>query len=376
ARFPYIFVDEFQDTNPVQTQVVNWLAESGSIVGVIGDPEQSIYGFQGAQRKDFVDFSLPNLMNYKISDNRRSTTQIVSFLNHVRADKLVQKPLRETEGVLLRDVPGEPVCAIVGETVKAVEHALSCVSDGSELHVLARNNDEVARLRTQTEGPSNDTWESFAESDSKRARFFEHLVTGVETARLGNFTVGLKELLRVMRMRNGTVRKPLKCPDAVSVLQCRGIVLSLLESLITRYQELATLSLMSVYELVSSTLGSSFPGLSLSGVRPGKFKEFAEATNYSDLAVAIRLADETRTVRTMHNAKGAEFANVLVSLGDVKENRLGHILNDDDCDEDEHRVTYVAISRAQIRLFLSVPSLTDDEERQLRKLGLGVEYVS
>lgn len=123
ARFPYIFVDEFQDTNPVQTQVVKWLAESGSIVGIIGDPEQSIYEFQGARRQDFVDFSLPDLMNYQIADNRRSTSPIVRLLNHVRTDQLMQQPLRKIDGVPVRQVAGEPVRVFVGEAAKTIDHA-------------------------------------------------------------------------------------------------------------------------------------------------------------------------------------------------------------------------------------------------------------
>jgi DNA helicase-2/ATP-dependent DNA helicase PcrA len=45
AKFPYFFVDEFQDTNPIQTAILKKIAESETIVGVIGDSAQSIYSF-------------------------------------------------------------------------------------------------------------------------------------------------------------------------------------------------------------------------------------------------------------------------------------------------------------------------------------------
>ena len=59
SRFPYVFIDEFQDTLAIQAQFVKWLASEGTIVGVIGDAEQSIYGFVGATPEHFRQFALP-----------------------------------------------------------------------------------------------------------------------------------------------------------------------------------------------------------------------------------------------------------------------------------------------------------------------------
>ena len=88
ARFPYLFVDEFQDTLPVQAALVRWLAEEGTIVGVIGDPEQAIYGFLDASATHFHEFRLTGHRTYEMQGNRRSTEAIVSFLNRVRTDGL------------------------------------------------------------------------------------------------------------------------------------------------------------------------------------------------------------------------------------------------------------------------------------------------
>lgn len=76
-KFPYLFIDEFQDTNPIQTSVVKKLASKNTIVGVIGDSAQSIYQFQGAKREDFETFLFDELKEYLIPDNRRSTNYIV-----------------------------------------------------------------------------------------------------------------------------------------------------------------------------------------------------------------------------------------------------------------------------------------------------------
>ncbi len=99
ARFPYLLIDEFQDTLPVQAAVVRWLADCGTIVGVIGDREQAIYGFLDASPTHFADFQLPGFKTYAIEGNRRSTGAIVTFLNGVRNDGLQQQPVETESGI-------------------------------------------------------------------------------------------------------------------------------------------------------------------------------------------------------------------------------------------------------------------------------------
>ena len=96
ARFPFIFVDEFQDTVPAQTTIVKWLAAEGSTIVVIGDAEQSIFEFAGATREHFIAFSLEGTDHHEIPQNRRSTREIIQLLNHVRPDGLNQECHRES----------------------------------------------------------------------------------------------------------------------------------------------------------------------------------------------------------------------------------------------------------------------------------------
>lgn len=83
AKFPYIFIDEFQDCNPIQVHAVKKFAEK-AIIGIIGDKAQSIYGFAGAEPKEFENFQLPNLQYYQMKENRRSSNEIIDLLNHIR----------------------------------------------------------------------------------------------------------------------------------------------------------------------------------------------------------------------------------------------------------------------------------------------------
>ena len=81
AKFPYFFVDEFQDSNPIQVALLNAIGQKETIIGIVGDKAQSIYGFQGADPSQFHSFSLTNIRDYVMSYNRRSSNEIIDILN-------------------------------------------------------------------------------------------------------------------------------------------------------------------------------------------------------------------------------------------------------------------------------------------------------
>ncbi len=58
VQFPYIFVDEFQDTNPLQAMLIKTIGSKSSIIGIIGDMAQSIFSFQGAKPSKFKKFNI------------------------------------------------------------------------------------------------------------------------------------------------------------------------------------------------------------------------------------------------------------------------------------------------------------------------------
>lgn len=91
--FPFVFIDEFQDTNPIQTMIVKLIGKEYSIIGVVGDICQSVYSFQGAKVSDFENFSLDNkkVNVYTIEQNRRSTNNIVMFANILRKDDNIKQ---------------------------------------------------------------------------------------------------------------------------------------------------------------------------------------------------------------------------------------------------------------------------------------------
>lgn len=99
VKFPFVFVDEFQDTNPLQTMLIKLIGQKSTVIGIVGDVAQSIYSFQGAKPTDFMNFSIEGkreLIEYAINGNRRSTENVVNFCNFLRqSDKaVVQRSVR------------------------------------------------------------------------------------------------------------------------------------------------------------------------------------------------------------------------------------------------------------------------------------------
>ena len=135
-QFPYVFIDEFQDTNPIQAKIIKSLGENGAIVGVIGDYAQSIYGFLGADPNQFASFTLDGLRDYTILDNRRSSNEIIDLLNVIRTE-FQQHPIRNEHGM-------KPLL-LVGELLACYEEAKRIAAN--EVHALSYRNIEANILK-------------------------------------------------------------------------------------------------------------------------------------------------------------------------------------------------------------------------------------
>ncbi|MBU0728637.1 MAG: ATP-dependent helicase [Proteobacteria bacterium] len=85
ARFQYILVDEYQDTNPIQARIVRLLAHKHDNVMVVGDDAQSIYSFRGADFRNIMDFPsiFPGATIVRLEENYRSTQKILSTTNAI-----------------------------------------------------------------------------------------------------------------------------------------------------------------------------------------------------------------------------------------------------------------------------------------------------
>lgn len=122
VKYPYIFVDEFQDTNPLQTLLIKLLCQQSSRCCVVGDLAQSIYGFNGAYPNDFENFKIgDNDLDFVIKDNRRSSANIVNFCNFIR-----QKDTRVVQENINDKIENNCIHILLGET-QNVKTAISNV---------------------------------------------------------------------------------------------------------------------------------------------------------------------------------------------------------------------------------------------------------
>ena len=106
-RFRYIMVDEYQDTNTVQFKLVSILAKKYHNLCVVGDDDQSIYKFRGANIKNILDFEevFPDAKVVKLEQNYRSTKHILDTANAV----IAHNRGRKEKALWTENGEGEPV---------------------------------------------------------------------------------------------------------------------------------------------------------------------------------------------------------------------------------------------------------------------------
>ncbi len=106
-RFRYVLVDEYQDTNNAQFEIVRWLAGDGGNLTVVGDEDQSIYSWRGADIGNILDFerAFPGARVFRLQRNYRSSQAILDVAGSLVAHN------RKRKGKVLTAVreAGEPV---------------------------------------------------------------------------------------------------------------------------------------------------------------------------------------------------------------------------------------------------------------------------
>lgn len=319
AKFPYLYIDEFQDSHPIQVEIIKLIAEKETNIGVIGDIAQSIYEFQGSNSDQLLNFNLDNIQAYTISDNRRSTNQIVGLLNSIRSD-LTQNPLRNKNG--------ENPILLIGDVNNSLVFLRNDLGI-TDFIGLSRNNGTVSYLQKTDKLSSGevDLLHQIKEVDNNYSRIKTILsfVTSIEYCIFGNFKKSISELMKHKDTENEA-----------------------LLTLIMISSQYSTLKSKSLFEFVKKLKVDFKVDIPLPN---SNTRKTYESITYSNFALSFFSETQDEKYFTIHKSKGEEYDNVFL-VDDNLDYLLGFNIQNE-----EHRIRYVAMSRARENLIISIPSL-------------------
>ncbi len=149
-RFRYLMIDEFQDTNKLQLRLISLLADERQNVAVVGDDDQSIYGWRGAEVSNILEFEshFPNPTVVKLEQNYRSTNTILQAANIL----IGNNPRRRVKNLWSDQEGGEKVRVVampddrqeaqfIGDEIQSKQ--ITAAAKWEDFAVLFRMNSQV-----------------------------------------------------------------------------------------------------------------------------------------------------------------------------------------------------------------------------------------
>lgn len=399
-RFQYIMVDEYQDTNTAQFELVRLLAQKYRNLCVVGDDDQSIYKFRGANIRNILDFEkyFPEAVAIKLEQNYRSTQCILDAANAVirnnvgRKDKALWTARMGGSKVRLRqfDTAYEEAEFITDDIVRMHKDG----SDYKECAVLYRTNAQARLLeeRMILDGvPYNvvggvnfysrmeikDILAYLKTIDSGRDDVALRRIINVPRRGIGNaslekaadfaqlYGIGLYEALERMDEIQGLGRTAAKIKSFVEMIKklrgesYQGKISGLIRAVVEQIDYEAYLQdyddeggedrLENVEELVAKAVSYEE-----SHEEPSLTEFLGEVALVADID-NVDSDNDRVLLMTLHSAKGLEFPNVyLAGLEDGLFPGYMSVNSDDPSDlEEERRLAYVGITRAKDELTLS-----------------------
>lgn len=154
-RYKYIMVDEYQDTNGLQFALIKALTSTHQNICVVGDDDQAIYGFRGADISNILNFEkqFSNTVVIKLEENYRSTFPILDLANQVIKENIHRKDKTMRTAQMEGHLPqlwaagdsDHEASIIVEEIIKLQSHEVPL----SEIAVLYRSNTQVPPIEDQ-----------------------------------------------------------------------------------------------------------------------------------------------------------------------------------------------------------------------------------
>ncbi|HBG46316.1 MAG TPA: ATP-dependent DNA helicase PcrA [Deltaproteobacteria bacterium] len=396
-QFQYILVDEYQDTNKAQYMLTGLLAGGSRNLLAVGDPDQSIYAWRGADISNILDFEkdYPDATVLRLEQNYRSTRNILSAANSV-----IERNSRRMEKTLwTENMEGHPLvheqardeydegrkvlsrlkarmdddrtlayrdCAVfyrtnaqsrVFEELFIREGVPYTIVGGTRFYDRMEIKDALAYLRIISN--PNDSI-SLQRIINRPARGIGKATLDKVLSISKEMSIPLLEALREAqdrgRLAKTKTRQFLEAYDSFNVdmekLTLHELCLRLLEDsgYMMMWQEEATDEAAerteNLFELVSAIkdFETANPGTSLSDFLD-QVALISDLDNYEDKADRL-------TLMTLHSAKGLEFR--VVFLAGMEEGIFPHSRSSDDPEqmEEERRLCYVGMTRAKEELYL------------------------
>lgn len=386
-KFKYILIDEYQDTNEVQYKMTKLLASKYQNIFVVGDPDQSIYMFRGANFRNILNFEKDyhNTKVIPLEENYRSTKMILDAANSVIKNNKERKDknLRSNNGVgiklkYLRSYDEKHEITLVIEQIKEL---LREGYQKKDIAIFYRTNAQARAVEEQFL-KSNIPYKVVGSYYFYSRKEIKDLICYLRLILNPHDEISLRRVINVPKRKIGAStianielianEKNISMFDAIEKgkeLEFKNLILQLQKDSES----------MSLTELIDDILDKSGmreelendPSLE-SELRLDNLMEFKSITatfeentgsvNLGDFLEEISLIadisehkdfDDVVTLMTIHSAKGLEFD--VVFLVGMEEGIFPHAnaLVEKDGIEEERRLMYVGITRARKLLYLS-----------------------
>ena len=398
-KFKYIMVDEYQDTNNIQYKIINKIAAKYRNICVVGDENQSIYGFRGADIRNILDFEkdYPDAVVIKLEENYRSTKIILDAANEVIKNNKTSKDKK----LWTKKVSGDKIilkpCSDGRDEVNfVIEEIVEMRKDGrryNDFTILYRTN---AQSRLFEEGflRYNIPYKVFGGMQFYQRAEIKDILAYLSVINNTRDGINLDRIINVPKrkigdktiekIKNYAEEKGLSIYDSLKEAEnIPGLSSAVTEKLKEFSNMMAELEEFSfelpVSELFDevikkvgyfSYLNSSYDDAEsrIENVEELKnsiielenvvdnltLREYLE--NVSLVSATDDLDSEREYVKlmTIHNAKGLEFPVVfLVGMEDEIFPNTTKVMIDNESLEEERRICYVAITRAEEKLYIS-----------------------
>ena len=378
-RFQYILIDEFQDINPMQYEVIKLLKGKNTGLFVVGDDDQSIYGFRGADpaiMKRFLE-DYTGASKQVLNQNYRSGLHIVEAANRVigdnknRFDKQILAMQKETGEVRL--IPCKTVEEELDQMLAVMERLHQDHIAYDQMAILCRNNRDFLPFYEALDHRNIPY-----RADNYRKTMFEHAYIKTMIAYC-RYLAGNRERDNFLHLMNQPVRyikraaltgTMVRKEDLLSFYQGNYSMRDAIESLFEQLQRMERMKPALGMHYLRKVVGlDRYVADQVTAEQYGeyrmmadRFMEFAkEYKNYDALCAGIqeRITKEKKGapkrgvhLYTYHGSKGLEFDHVFLP-GLVQ----GHIppkqARTSDSLEEERRMFYVAMTRAKKSLHMS-----------------------